>query len=332
MKILNFGSLNIDCVYSVPHFVRPGETLSSDKRELFCGGKGLNQSVAFARAGAEIYHAGKVGEDGKMLVDMLENAGADTRFIKKTDAPSGHAIIQVNAEGENCIILFDGANGCISEKQIDETLAFFEKGDAVVLQNEINNIDSIVNKAKEKGMITVLNPSPFNEKITALDIGKIDWLIINETEGRQILENQQKAGLEFVENDKNKKDFKKVQLFDTLETNIDKQSDLAKGITDALLSEYPDMKIVLTLGKKGAVYADKESYCTQGIIDAKVVDTTGAGDTFTGYFFTSVFSDKTPKEALLIASFASSVAISRKGAAPSIPTMDEVKQKMNKKE
>lgn len=295
MKILNFGSLNIDYVYSVESFVRPGETISSTKRELFCGGKGLNQSVAFARAGSDTFHAGNVGEDGKMLLDMLEGAGADTRFVKKSDLPSGHAVIQVSSEGENCIILYDGANGAVTENQIDDTLSFFEKGDAVILQNEINNIALIIEKAKEKGMMTVLNPSPFNEKITALDLAKIDWLIINETEGKGL------SGKE-----------------------------TADEILDTLLEKYPDMKIVLTLGKKGAVYADKNERVSQGIIDAPVVDTTGAGDTFTGYFFTSVFAGKAPKEALLIASTASSVAISRKGAAPSIPTMNEVLEKMKK--
>lgn len=293
MKILNFGSLNIDYVYSVSHFVRAGETISSKKRELFCGGKGLNQSVAFARAGSDTYHAGNVGNDGKMLLDMLESSGADVRFVEEKELPTGHAVIQVNSEGENCILLFDGANAAVTDAQIEKTLEFFQKGDAVILQNEINSIDRIIEKAKNRGMITVLNPSPFNEKITALDLGKIDWLIINETEGQGI------SGKE----------------------NPDE-------ILDTLLGRYPDMKIVLTLGSRGSMYADKNERYFQDIIKAPVVDTTGAGDTFTGYFFSSVFSGESPKNALLIASTASSIAISRKGAAPSIPTKQEV---LNKK-
>ncbi len=293
MKILNFGSLNVDYVYSVDHFVTPGETISSDKRELFCGGKGLNQSVAFARAGADIYHAGNVGNDGEMLTDLLESTGVDVRFVNKCDLPSGHAIIQVNSDGENCIILFDGANGAVTENQINKTLDFFDKGDAIMLQNEINDIDVIVSKAKQKGLITVLNPSPFNKKISAVNLSDIDWLIINETEGKGM------SG----------------------KTHPD-------DIVEELLSRYKDIKIVLTLGKDGAMYADKSCRYVQPIINAPVVDTTGAGDTFTGYFFTAVFSGKTPKDALLIASAASSIAVSRKGAAPSIPTMDEVIQKI----
>ena len=290
MKILNFGSLNIDFVYSVPYFVRPGETLSSLSLEKFCGGKGLNQSVAFARAGAKVYHAGCIGTDGGMLVDMLKSAGADTSFVTTLDGvATGNAIIQVSADGENCIILYGGANRAVTDEMIDKTLSHFDRGDAVILQNEINGIAKILEKAKARGMITVLNPSPFNEVITALDLTLVDYLIINETEGKGI---------------SGKED--------------------ADEITSELLRLYPDMKIVLTLGKDGAVYCDKTQKFHQPIIDAKVVDTTGAGDTFTGYFFSSVFCGKSPKEALRIATAASSVAVSRKGAATSIPTLDEV--------
>lgn len=290
MKILNFGSLNIDFVYSVPYFVRPGETLSSLSLEKFCGGKGLNQSVAFARAGAKVYHAGCIGTDGGMLVDMLKSAGADTSFVTTLDGvATGNAIIQVSADGENCIILHGGANREITDKMIDKTLSHFDRGDAVILQNEINGIAKILEKAKARGMITVLNPSPFNEVITALDLTLVDYLIINETEGKGI---------------SGKED--------------------ADEITSELLRLYPDMKIVLTLGKDGAVYCDKTQKFHQPIIEAKVVDTTGAGDTFTGYFFASVFGGKTPKDALYTATAASSVAVSKKGAATSIPTLDEV--------
>lgn len=294
MKFFNFGSLNLDYVYSVPHFVRPGETLSSLKREIFVGGKGLNQSIALSRAGATVYHVGNVGKDGQILLDTLEKSKVHLNFVNTSDTPSGHAIIQVSAEGENCIILYEGANYEMTGELIDKALSFAEPCDVALLQNEINNIGLVIEKAKQKGLETILNPSPFNEKITALDFSKIDWLIINETEGKGI------SG-----------------------------KDTPEEILDTLLSKYPDMKIVLTLGKKGAVYADKNGRFEQGIIDAPVVDTTGAGDTFTGYFFTNVFEGEHPKKALLTASVASSIAISKKGASPSIPLMQEVKQKLD---
>ena len=291
MKILNFGSLNIDYVYSVDHFVRAGETISSALLEQFCGGKGLNQSVAFARAGAETYHAGCIGPEGKMLVDMLTQSGVNTQFVQTVPTIScGHAIIQVSPSGENCILLYGGANQAITEEMIDEVLSHFSVGDLLVLQNEINALDRIIEKAHKKGMIIALNPSPFNEKITALDLSLIHWIILNETEGCEI----------------------------TGETD-------PENILNTLLGKYPHLKVVLTLGSQGSVYADQTMRAKHGIFKTKAVDTTAAGDTFTGYFFASVMTEKSPEQALAIASAASSITVSRKGAAPSIPTMEEVK-------
>lgn len=290
MKVLNFGSLNIDYVYSVEHFVRAGETISSSRLEQFCGGKGLNQSVAFARAGADTYHAGCIGVEGEMLRDMLNDSGVDTTFVKTVEGVScGHAIIQVNENGENCILLYGGANQAITEEMMDEVFSSFFEGDLLMLQNEINGLDLIIRKAKEKKMTVALNPSPFNEKITAIDLSWIDWMILNETEGCEI----------------------------TGKTNPEE-------ILDTLLSRYPSMRIVLTLGSQGAIYADARMRTSQGIFPAAVVDTTAAGDTFTGFFFASVLSGETPTQALKIASAASSITVSRKGAAPSIPTMQEL--------
>ena len=290
MKVLNFGSLNIDYVYSVDHFVRAGETLASDNLELFCGGKGLNQSIAFARAGAQVFHAGCIGKDGTMLTDTLQNSGVDTSLIKTNgNISTGHAIIQVNKHGENCILLFGGANLTISEDFAREVISKFECGDLLVLQNEINNIDLIIKLANEKGLQTVLNPSPFNEKINALDLSLINWLIVNETEGKEITGKED-----------------------------------SNDILDTLLSRFPNMKVVLTLGADGSVYADKNTRVKQDIFKANVVDTTAAGDTFTGYFFSSIMRGKAPAEALRIASAASAIAVSRKGASPSIPTLNEV--------
>lgn len=289
MKVLNFGSLNIDYVYSVDHFVRAGETISSDSLELFSGGKGLNQSVAFSRAGADTTHAGCIGAEGEFLKKMLADSGVNTKFVRTVDASCGHAIIQVTHKGENCIMLFGGANQMITEEFMDEVFADFSEGDLLMLQNEINGLPEIIDKAKAKGMSVALNPSPFNEKITALDLSKIDWLIVNETEGCEITGEKE-----------------------------------AEKIISTILTRYPNMKLVLTLGADGALYADATTRASHGIFKVKTVDTTAAGDTFTGYFFSSVLSGKTPAEALKIASAASTITVSRKGAAPSIPTMDEV--------
>ena len=294
MKILNFGSLNIDNVYSVSHFVRAGETLASTSLNHYPGGKGLNQSVAFAKAGAKVFHAGLIGTDGKMLSDLLENSGVNVTFVRTLqNEVTGHAVIQVNADGENCILLHGGANQMVDDAFVNEVLSHFDKGDAIILQNEINNLDYIIKSAKKRGLVTVLNPSPFNEVITALDLSLIDYLIINETEGKELSGKTE-----------------------------------SEAIISTLQARYPALKIVLTLGKNGAIYVSGDERCFQSIIEAPVVDTTAAGDTFTGFFFTTLFEGAAPEKALLLATAASSIAVSRAGAAVSIPTRAEVEAKI----
>ena len=116
MKILNLGSCNIDYVYRVPHIIKPGETLAAKELNVFPGGKGLNQSIALAKAGAKVHHAGLIGKEGKFLKDTLKNAGVDVRFLKFGSGEGGHAMIQVDDDGENCICVFEGPNGQIDEE------------------------------------------------------------------------------------------------------------------------------------------------------------------------------------------------------------------------
>ncbi len=289
MKILNFGSLNLDYVYSVDHFVAEGETLASGVRNTFCGGKGLNQSVALARAGACTYHAGSVGPEGGMLTDMLQSAGVDVRYTREVDTPTGHAIIQVDPKGRNCILLFGGANRCNDEEFIDRVLADFDAGDWLVLQNEISGLAHLISAAKAKGMIVVLNPSPFDLSLVAAGLGKVDYLLLNETEGKQL------TGYDAPDN-----------------------------ILNAIRQAYPDMRVVLTLGKDGCIYDDGTQRISHGIYPVKAVDTTAAGDTFTGFFIHAISMGVSPAEAIRRASAASAIAVSRPGAAPSVPSAEEV--------
>ena len=164
MKVLCFGSLNIDYTYKVDHFVKKGETLSSGSLQVFSGGKGLNQSIALARAGAETYHAGSIGEDGRFLLEQLQDAGVDTRYVTVLETVrTGNAIIQNDKEGDNCILLYGGANQAVTTNQADAVLEHFRKGDFLVLQNEINELAYIMERAHERGMKIVLNPSPMDE-------------------------------------------------------------------------------------------------------------------------------------------------------------------------
>ena len=289
MKILNFGSLNLDLVYQIPHFVRAGETLSTTGFSRNVGGKGLNQSVALAKAGAEVYHAGMVGADGEMLRTFLSENGVDVRFVRTIDQPSGHAVILVVPEGNNCIFLYGGANQCITSEFIQEALEPFGEGDFLVLQNEINAIDEIINAASEKGMQIVLNPSPIADNLAKLPLDKVSWFILNEIEGAEL------SG----------------------ETEPDK-------ILDKLTALYPHAKIVLTLGGDGSIYTDGKVRIPQQVYKVNAVDTTAAGDTFTGFFFAGMAAGVEPAEALKRASKASSISVTRPGAAASIPLLDEV--------
>ena len=186
MKVLNFGSLNIDYVYTVDHIVRGGETISSEKTETFPGGKGLNQSIALARAGVPVYHAGAVGEDGEMLLELCRANGVDTRFIRRTEGRNGHTVIQVDRNGQNCILLFGGSNQKQTKEHIDEVLSHFEAGDMLVLQNEVNHLDYLIDRAWERGMVIVLNPSPFDDKLKACDMTKVAYFLVNEVEAEQM--------------------------------------------------------------------------------------------------------------------------------------------------
>jgi len=289
VKILNFGSLNIDMVYSVAHFVRAGETLSSGRLEKFCGGKGLNQSIALAKAGAEVYHAGCIGPDGAMLTEALAANSVNTQFVQAVDTPCGHAVIQVDTSGQNCILLFGGANQCVTEVFAEKVFSYFSQGDILLLQNEINGLDFIMHLGREKGMRIALNPSPIGDNLKSLPLEYVNWFILNEHEGRELSGKSNPP-----------------------------------DILDTLVKKYPDGEFVLTLGKAGVLYDNRQTRVGHGVYDVPVVDTTAAGDTFTGFFLQGVSAEQTPKEILEIASIASSLAVSKKGASSSIPSMSDV--------
>lgn len=291
-KVLCFGSLNIDYVYKVDHFVKKGETISSKALDVYSGGKGLNQSVALGKAGCEAYHAGLIGEDGRFLLDVLTDSGVDISLVGiSKEIRSGNALIQNDADGDNCIILYPGANFAITEKQADETLGHFGAGDYIVLQNEISELAYIVKQAKNKGMIVVLNPSPMNENLTQEILDAADWMILNEIEAMQLTDCKQ---------------------------------DGEKELTEALRKKFPDSRFVLTLGMKGSCYIDKDAKVHQDIFPTKAVDTTAAGDTYTGYFIAGLLQGWDMQKCLRVAAKASSITVSRAGAAPSIPFMKEV--------
>lgn len=290
MKILNFGSINIDKIFSVDHIVRPGETIDSKLYEEKIGGKGLNQSIALAKVSDQVYHAGKLNTKDDFILDYLEDNRVNTKYIRKTEIFTGSAFIQLDKNGENSIVLSHGANYDMDTDFIDEVLADFGKDDILLLQNEINNLEYIINEAHKKGIFIVLNPSPINEDLLKIDLNKINMLIMNETEAKDI------SG----END----DIK---------------------IIDKLKFTYGNLKTIITLGQKGSIYFDENKNVSQDAYKVEVVDTTGAGDTFTGYFVGLMAKGYDVEECLNYASLASALAVKVKGASNSIPEFDKVK-------
>lgn len=292
MKALCFGSLNIDFTYRVDHFVARGETLLSENLQVFSGGKGLNQSVALSRAGLATYHAGAVGEDGRFLLQQLREAQVDTACVDvRGDVRTGHAIIQNSPDGDNCILLYGGANQAITRAQIDAVLSQFDAGDLLVLQNEINELAYLMEQAHGRGLRIALNPSPMNEGIAALPLQKVDWLLLNEVEAAQILGTCVTDGA---------------------------------AAACALREKLPHTAIVLTMGKNGSYYDDGAQQVYQSAFPVRAVDTTAAGDTYTGYFLAGVAEGLAVQAAMALAAKAAAISVTRPGAAPSIPKREEV--------
>ena len=279
MKVLCFGSLNIDYVYQVPHFVGKGETLSSSSLQTFSGGKGLNQSIALARAGMDVCHAGAIGEDGAFLVRELEKAGVDTRLVAQlSECRTGHAIIQKKPEGDNCILLYGGANQAITKEQIDRTLPAFLPGDLLVVQNEISELDYLMERAGARGLKIAFNPSPMTEGLAPL-LPLADYVLLNEVEASQLL---------------------------GCDATRDPESMLRQ-----MGERFPEAEIVLTLGESGSMYLGRGRLLRQSTVKTGVVDTTAAGDTFTGYFLAGILTDGEPLEAMHFAAAAAAIAVSR---------------------
>lgn len=284
MSILNIGSLNIDLVYRVPHIVRGGETIGSTSFQTFAGGKGANQSVALARAGAVVQHAGRVGRDGRWLVDKLAQAGVETSTIVIDDAaPTGHAIIQVDDVGENAIVLLPGANHRVTPEQVEHALAGFA-GDVVLLQNEINDGDRVMRGAAAHGKRIAFNPAPMSAAVRSYPLELVDTLIVNETEACDLAS----AG----------------EVTSAIET---------------LRRKWPAMRIIVTRGARGAVFVDQNQRIDLPAARVDVVDTTAAGDTFIGYFLAAEADGLDARGALAMAIRAAGLCVTRPGAMDAIP-------------
>ena len=258
VKILSFGSMNIDKVYHVENFVLPGETILAKEMEVNAGGKGLNQSVAAAKAGVHVLHAGSVGEGGEILLDVMKSAGVDISKIRRMPGQSGHAIIEVDSTGHNRIIVYGGTNQKLTEEYVDEVMKEAgEPGDIVLLQYETNLIPYIICRAHELGLKIAFNPSPIPASMEEIPLEYVDYFIVNEVEGAAI------AGMS--------------------QENPDYQE-----VLRVLSEKYPSAVVVLTLGSAGVLCRSGQKDYSHGIFKVKAVDTTAAGDTFCGYFLAEI--------------------------------------------
>ena len=290
MQVVNFGSLNIDHVYAVEHFCRAGETIHTERYTQSVGGKGLNQSIAVARSGQPLFHAGALGAGGGQLEKTLTACGVDLRYLQHVATPQGHAIIQVQPDGQNCIFLYGGSNQSIGPDEIDAVLSHFTAGDYLLLQNEISNLPYLLRAAAARGLRIVLNASPISEWLLEADLSCLDWLVVNEVEC---------AALAHCD-------------------------DPDAGYA-ALRARYPGIGILLTLGESGSVSWKDGEEIRQQAYPVHAVDTTGAGDTFMGYFVGCLAQGMDRNDAMQYAAMASSIAVTRPGAAASIPEMPEVR-------
>jgi ribokinase len=292
-RVLNFGSINVDHVYKVENFVRAGETIRCDDYRRFAGGKGLNQSIALAQAGADVYHAGKLCAADTWLLSLMQQKGVDTRYAELIDGPSGHALIQVNADGENAIVIVGGANQHIGGGDITRILADFGLGDYLLVQNEINAVPEILRAAKERGLTIAFNPAPMTAEVAGYPLELVDELIVNESEAS------------------------------TLTSECEPQE-----IFDAVRQRCPGITLILTLGSKGAAYFSPPLCFVQPATPVEAVDSTGAGDTAVGFYLAELIRTRDPRRALALGSAAAALAVTRRGAADSIPSRREVEAMM----
>lgn len=297
------GSLNYDLVTTAQRIPDGGETVTATTFATYHGGKGANEARAARRLSppeTKVKMVGLVGGDsfGNELLEGLKNEGVDVSDVKTSDSRTGVATILVDSEGENRILVYPGANGDFKPDIVSRQL--WAGSRFVLLQNEIplKSTLKILELASQETK-TVYNPSPILD-VPADAYRHVDYLVVNAIE----------AGI----------------IANGHGSSVKTQND-AENVLDELLKLGVRTAVVVTLGAHGAVFASKEG-TERGFVPAakveKVVDTTGAGDTFLAGFISQVHQGKSLEESLKFATRASAIVVSRKGAAASMPTLEEV--------
>ncbi|KAF0095525.1 MAG: ribokinase [Puniceicoccaceae bacterium 5H] len=291
LPVLNVGSLNLDHIFRLEHFVRPGETLAARDYAHSPGGKGLNQSLALARAGGRVFHAGAIGPDGASLKVLLQDAGVDTRYLEEGAAATGQAVIQVDDGGENAILLYGGANHTLTPEQLEAAWLALPEDAYVLTQNETNLTEHVIHEARRRGFRVVWNPAPITDACRQIPLTSVDYLIVNEVEA---------TGL----------------------CGFDAEPD---AMLSVLHSRAPQLQVVMTLGARGVITDGPDgAYQLPAAPVEHVVDTTAAGDTFIGYFLAAMASGRSLADSLKQATAAAAWCVQQAGAAPSIPLREQL--------
>jgi ribokinase len=285
-ELVNLGSLCIDNVYGVPSIARAGETLSAISQARFAGGKGLNQSLAAARAGCRVAHVGCIGDDGGLLLEALREGPVDTSGVRRVEGvPSGHAVLQVDPAGRNAIVIVGGANRCVAEVDLDRAFSLLAPGGWLLLQNEINDLERVLARARDRNVRVAMNVAPADGRESGYDLGAMSLLIVNGLEAEAL------SG----------------------------EATPARAV-DVLTSRQPELDVVLTRGHEGLVWGRGRERLSLGAFRVDAVDETAAGDAFTGFLLAAWIRGMARLDALVYASAAGALAVTRAGAAPSIPT------------
>jgi ribokinase len=285
MAVFNLGSINADLFYQVPHLLAPGETLASTQHSRGLGGKGANMSVAIARSAARAVHIGAVGADGRWAVERLLEYGVDTRNIVELDVPTGHAVIMVDDQGENAILLFPGANRALTETHIASALMAATEADTFVFQNETSAQIESATLASAKGMRVVYAAAPFDAQAVEAVLPMLDILVMNAVEAQQLTD--------------------------------------ALGMT---LAALPVRDVIVTLGGEGCRWINTDAGTDQMFpaIPVTPVDTTGAGDTFTGFLVAGLDRGLPMEQAISLGQQAGAIMVTRHGTADLIPDLKDI--------
>lgn len=285
MAVFNLGSINADLFYQVPHLLAPGETLASTEHSRGLGGKGANMSVAIARAASRVAHIGAVGSDGRWAVERLLEYGVDTRSIVEMDVPTGHAVIMVDDHGENAILLFPGANRALTETHITDALEAATESDTFLFQNETSAQIEGATHASAKGMRVVYAAAPFDAAAVQAVLPLLDILVMNAVEAQQL-----------------------------------------SDATGLALADLPVRDVIVTLGGDGCRWINTDNGTDQSFpaIPVTPVDTTGAGDTFTGFLVAALDRGLPMEQAISLGQQAGAIMVTRQGTADVIPDLKDV--------